>query len=81
MRSSITMMLATAAACALLVGGEVTAFAWFLDLMATGYLDLSMATFRLLALVGIGLGLAAFGWTAVRVFRIEQKLAAEPPQA
>lgn len=81
MRSSVTMMLATAAACALLVGGEVTAFAWFLDLIAAGYLDLSMATIQVLALVGVGLGVATFAWTAVRVFRIEQKLAAETPSA
>lgn len=81
MRSSSFMMFVTAAACALLVGGEVTAFAWFLDLIATGYLNLSSDTFRLLALAGVGLGVITFVWTAVRVFRIEQQLAADAPRA
>ena len=77
MRSSPFMILATALACALLIGGEATAFAWFLDMMITGYLHLSVETTRLLGVAGVGLGVVVFGWTAVRVYRAEQALAAE----
>lgn len=79
MRSSPLMIAFTAIACALMIGGEATAFAWFLDMMVTGYLHLSPDVFRILALVGIAAGLAVAAWTGVRVYRIEQRLAAEAP--
>lgn len=78
MRSSPSVILATAAGCALLIGGEATAFAWFLDLMLTGYLGLSAETFRLLAMGGVGFGVLVFAWTALRVYKAEVALAAEP---
>lgn len=84
MRSPIAAALAAAIACGLLIGGEATAFAWVVDLILMERLGLSREAAVIGGIVGIGIGLAASLWVAVKVYRAELALAAAaltPPPA
>lgn len=71
MRTSIAAALTAATACGILVGGETTAFAWVLDLIAMDRLSLSHEAVVAGGLVGIGIGIAVSLWVTMKVYRAE----------
>lgn len=79
MRSPILLALAAAVACGLLVGGEATAFAWTIDLVLMERLGLGRDVAVIAGLAGIGFGLAASLWVALKVYRAELALTTAMP--
>lgn len=77
MRSPLLAAASAALACGLLIGGEATAFAWFIDLILVEYIGLPDSAVPALAWSGVAVGVAAFAWVAMKVYRAELRLAAE----